>query len=137
MRTPEEMVRDEAEAGEPIYVTPLEYKLRLRLKRARFLVMPLQGNPQGKLQAKLSRASLYLVRRLQRQYPALGVSKPTWSVDANPTNVGMAKYAYLYFNYLDMGPFGGQPGLLMLPEEKVTVSPIQHLNRAQRRRAGV
>lgn len=117
---------------EPVYVEPLEFKLRLRLGRKRFLARI--GDRLGdfpELREHLDGISKYIVRRLRRKYPALGVTKPIWSVNTDATYMTMVKYGYCRFDYVDLGPYSDEPVLVILPEvsKDVVVMP----NRAQRR----
>src|SRR5687767_9078376 len=109
-------------------VTPEEFKLALRLKRSRFLW---HHQSEAELQYRLDRVSKYMITRLNRRYPTLGVSRPIWSVDQDPNGFGLPKVAYCYFNYIDMSPYTEKRGVALLPGQyhEITLP----LNRAARR----
>lgn len=113
-----------------ITVAPTEFKFILRLKPSRF-VLRISGSPLGDLQQRLDRVSKYVVRRLQRKYPALAVSRPTWSLDTEPGVWGMPKRAFCYFDYLDLTPYTDEHKLVILPPQTYEVAVPQ--NRAARR----
>lgn len=111
-------------------VVPSQVTLSLRLKQGRFLWSV--GDQLSDLQARLDRVSKYAVRRLQRKYPSLAVSRPVWSVDRDPSlSPRLQRHAYCYVDYVDLAPYGGKPGLTLLPP--ATVEVVMPPNRAQRR----
>jgi hypothetical protein len=116
--------------AETTTVTPTEVAFSLRLKQGRFLLRI--GDQLGDMQARLDRVSKYVVKRLQRRYPSLAVSRPVWSVDRDPSlSPQLQRRAYCFFDYIDMSPYTDQPGLAILPP--ATVEVVGAPNRAQRR----
>lgn len=122
-----------------VSVTPTDFTLRLRLGSKRYSRrLVVAGEPVSKpvmeLQARLNRASAYIINRLQRRFPQLAVSRPHWSYDADAfvVNVpGVVHCAYLQFGYIDMSPYcaDDRPRLAILKDLNVEIMP----NRAQRR----
>lgn len=113
-------------------VTPTEVRLRLRLKRSRFLLR-IGDSQLGELQAGLDRVSKYLITRLKRKYRALAVSRPIWSIDPENAPLGMQKYAYCYFGYIDCSPYTDKAVLTLIPDatREVTIPMNRAMRRAQ------
>jgi hypothetical protein len=116
-----------------VELTRYTLKLRLGHKRRRRLLLMAERQNQSELRDKLPIVGRYLIKRLNRRYPALAVTMPRWDMFED---VATLRYnAVCAFNYADVSEARpGWTGIMVVPDEVQDVSmPVAPANRAQRR----